>query len=481
MERRIKNKLKHETFYYSLESSAGTQKGLVIRVKSKMKKTYLFLVFIIVLGISLFSCNRKIVPDKVSGGKSKTFDTATFNYVFVEAIKQKLLGNRGDALKLLEQGIRINPQSDASYFQMAQILIDNGDLHNGKKYALKAWSIDQKNFWYLMMLAGTYYQQKNLDSAIIFYDKAVKCFPEKEGLEVTLANLYSENNKFEKAAQIYERLDEQYGINESSSAGVVKNLMWAGKWDEALGRAQALLKVYPDVILYNGLLAEIYRGKGEPEKAMEVYKMLIDRNPGNPDIQLALCDFLIEEKNYEDLVSLLNTVILNTNIERNDKIALFGRMVTNPEIAKSVGDKAIISLMVLEAAYGNDDLILLIRPELLVAQGKIDDAEKRLEEIIQKRPENYYAWEKLLLIYLQNGDYKNLEIKGEECATKFNRSFLVKLLYATAATENKKYDIALEELRKADILAGDNNEMLLQVLTLKGRHLLQDKGVWEGF
>jgi len=160
-------------------------------------KIKILLIFSIVLGISLFSCNRKIVPDEVSGGKIKPFDTATFNYIFMEAIKEKLMGNGGDALKLLEQATRINPQSDAVYFQMAQILIANGDLNNGKKYALKAWDIDKKNFWYLMMLAGTYYNEKNLDSAILFYDKAVGYFPEKEGLQVTLANLYSEDRKFD--------------------------------------------------------------------------------------------------------------------------------------------------------------------------------------------------------------------------------------------------------------------------------------------
>jgi len=32
-----------------------------------------------------------------------------------------------------------------------------------------------------------------------------------------------------------------------------------------------------------------------------------------------------------------------------------------------------------------------------------------LEEIIKSKPENYYAWEKLLLVYLQKKDYINLE------------------------------------------------------------------------
>ncbi len=318
-----------------------------------------------------------------------------------------------------------------------------------------------------MMLAGTYYDLKNLDSATIFYEKAASIFPEKNGLQVTLANLYSESRKFDKALKIFENLDNIYGVNKTSSAGAVKNLMWAGKWDEALKKSLILIEEYPDEIIFSGLLAEIYRGKGMPEKAEIVYRELIERNPGNPEIQLALCDFLIEEKKYDDLLILLNTVAINDKVRREDKISLFAMIIENKELVRNSGDKVLFSLMVFEAAYPDDDIILLLRPELLVAQTRYADAAGRLEEVIKKRPDNYFAWEKLLLAYLQEGDYKNLEIRGEECATKFNRSYIAKLLYATAAIENKKYDIALEELRKADILAGADDEMLLQVLSLR--------------
>jgi tetratricopeptide (TPR) repeat protein len=243
--------------------------------------------------------------------------------------------------------------------------------------------------------------------------------------------------------------------------------MFDGRFDEALKKAELLVQEYPEEILYKGLIAEIYRGKGEPDKAMEVYNQLLNINPENAQTQLSLCDFFIEEKKYDDLILLLNTVIINSRISREDKITLFARLIGSPEIVKSNGDKLQISIMVLEAAYSNDDIILLLRPELLIAQRKLYDAEKRLEEIIIIRPDNYYAWEKLLLVYLDLKDYKNLQLKGEECATKFNRSFLAKLLYATGANENKNYDIALDELRKANILAGDNKELLLQVLSLK--------------
>jgi pentatricopeptide repeat protein len=46
-------------------------------------------------------------------------------------------------------------------------------------------------------------------------------------------------------------------------------------------------------------------------------------------------------------------------------------------------------------------------------------------------------------------------------------SYPAKILYASGAIEKKLYDEALEELRKAKILAGSQKEMIVQVLTME--------------
>lgn len=436
------------------------------RKMNKMKKSTYFI--IAVLLITLFgSCGRKMVPYMGEMKEGKIYDAAAFNYVYVEALKQKLMGNAGDALGYLEQCIKINPGSDAAYYQMAQIVIANGDLKNGKKYALKALSIDPENFWYLMMLAGMYYQVHNIDSTIIYYQNAVKFFPEKEDLQLTLGNLYTENKDYEKAQSIFNSFDNKYGMNEKSTLSSVKNLMAEEKYDEAMVKTEQLLKEYPDEILYNGLLAEIFRGKGDKDKARKVYDKLLERNPDNAQVQLALCDFLITEKLYDELFLLLNTVVLNNTISKENKISLLGRLIESPDLNSFIGDKLMITFMVLEANYKDDPIIPLLRPELLIKENRLGDAAIRLEEIAGASPENYYAWEKLLLVYLQNADYKQLMEKGEECATHFNRSFNAKVLYANGALECGKYEVALEELRKAQILAENNKDDLVQVLTMR--------------
>lgn len=431
------------------------------------KKKFLFGTVFLILMLVIFSCGRKITPALSEIPKGKDYDSAAFDYVFVEAVKQKLMGNNGEALKYFEQCARLNPGSDAVYYQMAQIVLSSGDLKNGKLFSRKAVQLNPGNLWNLMMLSGIYYQEKNIDSAIVYYEMAVDKYPQKEELLIALGNLYSENKKYDKAGSIFNRLDDKYGINETSTLSNIRNMMRSGDLDEALSLTERLLKDSPEEIMYNGLLAEIHRQKGNKEKAMEVYNMLMERNPENPETQLALCDFLITEKKYEELLQLINTVILNENITREDKISLFAQMIETEDLIKDKGNELSMSLLIFEATYNNDGIVELLRPELLTKLKRLGDAAERLEEIVSKRPENYFAWEKLLLVYLEAKDYKRLEKRGADCALRFNRSFLAKMLYAAGATENQNFTIALEEIRKAEILAADNQEMLLQVISTR--------------
>ena len=447
-----------------------------------MKTKNLLTAIIIFIVICLFSCGKNLAPTSISQEvKLKSYDSSRFDYYFIEAVKQKLMGNIGEALQRLEQCLKINPESDAAYFQKAQFLVGLGDNAQGKVFAIKAHTLDPDNFWYLMMLAGLYYNDHNIDSAIIFYEKAVVLYPDREDLLLNLGNLYSESGKYDNADLIFKRFDQKYGLNETSTVASIKNLMLAKRYDEALEKTNLLLNEFPDETLYNGLLAEIYHAKGENDKATNVYKKLLVKNPDEPAVQLSYCDFLLNSKSYKEFFLFLNKPLLNEDLARENKISLMGRLIETPEIVYQYANNIQVALMILEADNINDDLILLLRPELLIKQNKFEDAAQRLEEIISGNPDNYFAWEKLLLVYLEQKNFKKLQEKGRECSTRFNMSFLAKMLYAWGATENRDYDVAVDELRKAAILAGDNKEMIMQVLSLRADVYYRQKRYNEAF
>jgi predicted Zn-dependent protease len=350
---------------------------------------------------------------------------------------------------------------------MAQIFLLRGDIENGKKYAIKSVNGNEKNIWYLMLLASIYYDQKSLDSTIIYYEKALKYFPEKESIRLKLANLYSEKEKYGKAKEIYNYFEEKYGINENTTLLLVRNLIALSDYENAERKIKSLIELSPDAIIYYDVLAEIYSKKGEKEKALNVYKMLMEKDAKKPETILSLCNFLLTEKKYDEFIELLSSIIIKNDITKDNKIALFLKIVGDTNLIIKRGKEIEVNLLILEANYNNDQVIPLIRPELYINQNRISDAIVRLEELILKQPENYYIWEKLLLLYNQTKDFNNLYVKGKECATKFNRSFLAKVLFASAALEKGELNVCQEELRKAKILAGDQKEMQIQVLSME--------------
>ncbi|MGB8492575.1 MAG: tetratricopeptide repeat protein, partial [Bacteroidales bacterium] len=191
--------------------------------------------YIVIAGASVISaCSRQLVPGLRAGKAGPSYDSAAYNYDFVEAIRQKMLGNFAEAMKDFEQCIALNPRSDASYYQMAQMVLSNGDLDSGKEYMKKAYELSPGNLWYSKVLAGIYYQHREIDSAIIVYEAAIKEYPEKTDLQLSLANLYSENQNYEKARNILNKLNSRYGVNETTTEALARTLIAEHKYRDAL-------------------------------------------------------------------------------------------------------------------------------------------------------------------------------------------------------------------------------------------------------
>ncbi|MCK7542363.1 MAG: hypothetical protein MZV63_71570 [Marinilabiliales bacterium] len=74
----------------------------------------------------------------------------------------------------------------------------------------------------------------------------------------------------------------------------------------------------------------------------------------------------------------------------------------------------------------------------------------------------------MILLYAEKTEYRKLYDLAAVYSRENNRSILGKVYYAIAAMELKEYDVADSELKKALILAGNNDELKVQVLTMMG-------------
>ena len=109
-----------------------------------------------------------------------------------------------------------------------------------------------------------------------------------------------------------------------------------------------------------------------------------------------------------------------------------------------------------------------LRPLLYEEIDKDDEAINRYKEILKKFSPGFYFKEHLINLLLEEKRYEELFTVAGEYSKQNNMSITAKVYYGLAAMELAKYEIAETELKKALILAGNQNTMIVQIYSMLG-------------
>ncbi|MCC6837896.1 MAG: tetratricopeptide repeat protein, partial [Bacteroidia bacterium] len=115
-------------------------------------------------------------------------DSFNFEYLFFNANKEKLLGNYELAETYYSQALRINPNSAATMYELANIYSFQNNKNQALFYSKKAATLDPDNIWYQQLYADCLKENKNIAEYAKVYETLVKKFPEKPELYYELAN-----------------------------------------------------------------------------------------------------------------------------------------------------------------------------------------------------------------------------------------------------------------------------------------------------
>jgi tetratricopeptide (TPR) repeat protein len=94
-----------------------------IKAALKLMKKQWFYFVCILLVVSACRTGMKTGSDKktVSGSNLSEKNRISFQYLFYNANKEKILSNYDAAITLFQQAIGIDPKSDAAYYELARI------------------------------------------------------------------------------------------------------------------------------------------------------------------------------------------------------------------------------------------------------------------------------------------------------------------------------------------------------------------------
>ncbi len=429
---------------------------------------------IILIGLIILSAIACKNTQQVSGGKFKVKQELTrdkeqqYYYIFIEANRKKLLGDLHGALALYDQCLEINPDSDAAMSEISEINKIKKNYEVAEKYALLAIEKDPENKWYQLNLANLYVELSNLEKAAETYEKLHEKYINDVEITYTLANIYSYSQKFKRAIDLYNEIENITGISEQLSITKQRLYFQIGEKTKAYNEIEKLIKHYPNEPGFYGILAEMYTNDNLFSKAEENYNKLFALDSTNSIGQISVIDFYRKKMNYDKAFSMIEKVILNKNTDYSSKVRIFVSMLNTQSELKIYNEKIKESILILKNHYPNEKDTYTLHADFLIKMNLINEAKSELEYIISNFSSNVIVWEQLLSIYSFNSNFDTLFTASQTAIDSFPEHSLFYLFGGVSATRLEKTEVAIGLLEKGLKTTLNDSELIVDFFTYLG-------------
>ncbi|MDR2910531.1 MAG: tetratricopeptide repeat protein [Bacteroidales bacterium] len=435
---------------------------------------------LIVLANFLFSCSgaKKVIENKTAQNEEITFqltDTEKqernqkeFEMFFVEALKQKMLGNVQATVQLLSRCMEIDSSSAVVLYELANIYAANGDLTHASPLLEKAVSINSENKWYKVMLAQIYQQQRKFEQASGIYSQLLEIEPENQEYLYTYAVLLSNAGKKPEAIEAYDILEKKTGINEQISIEKQQLYTSIGNEEKAFAEIQKLIDSSPMETRYLGVLADLYLEYGDGQNALKYYNKILEIEPDNGFVHFLLANYYITQGDYDKVIEEAKLGFKNDDIEIQTKFQFYMMLTSNREQTKITDQQAEEFVRILLDKHSDESLVHTLFAETLLLNNKLSEAREQLLIAVGIESNDYVIWERIFFIDNELQDWDELYEHSKEAISFFPNQPQPYFFNGIACSQLEKYDetiaITVEGLR----YVVDNKQLQSQFLMLQG-------------
>lgn len=433
-------------------------------------KTTTYLIFpsiAFALAISLYSCKpsagaKSSNPEKTNSTELADKDRVNFEYLFFNANKEKVLGNYELAETYYSQALRINPNSAATMYELANIYLFQNNKNQALFYSKKAATIDPNNTWYQMLYADCLKENKNIAEYAKVYEGLVKKNPNKVEFYYELANAYLFLGKTNDALKTYDKVEERTGVSEEVSLQKLKIYRSLKNYDKAIEEANKLIKAYPKEAKYFGMLGELYQDIGQPDKAFDAYNDLLRIDPNNAYVHLSIADYYRSKKENEKAFEEIKLAFKSKDLDIDTKVKILLSYYSITEVyAELKGDADELCKIIVDV-HPDEAKAFSIYGDFLYRDKKNEEARTQFRKAIALDKEKYAIWNQLLVLDSDLNDYQALQKDSKEAMELFPNQPIPYFFNGAANIQLKKYEEAVEAFTTGKEFVFGNDLLLAQ-------------------
>ncbi len=405
------------------------------------KHSYLLLVLVVVFRISggMFAQEEEPPTDDL-GNVSDAFQEN-----FFEGLKQKGIENYELALTALRKA-EMAAKGDKENIAVVR-------FEMGKNYAYLKQFEDAERMYnqvlesmgerldVLEALYDVYYQQQNYNAAIPLVEKLTKYDTD---YKEDLANLYHLTGQYDKALEILDELDEDWG--ESVLRNALRRQIYkvTGNTEGAITNLEDKIDKNPKKEQDYLNLIFLYSEQGDTKKAYETAQELLKNQPDSELVHLALYKFYLDDGEMEKALHSMEVVFSSNEIDKDSKYRVLGDFIGFAN--QNPGYENRLEAIVGSFSEENSGQVYEQLGLYYLAKEQKDKALQFYEKGMAIDQDNYSLVKNTLLLQIEFKKYSEAARASTEALEIFPAQPLLYLVNGVANIELEKLDIAIESM-----------------------------------
>jgi len=415
-------------------------------------------------------------------GFKNDLEKKLFEDYFFSALKARSLENYEEAINAFQRCLEINKNQPVVFYELAKIYKIKERYFLSINNIEQAILLESKNYWFLMLYAELLYMQSDYIKASEQYKILIDIEPKDQQLYFMLAEMYVYANKFKKAIQVYNQLQENTGVDKLLSMQKHSLYRQLKDFDGAINELELLITTFPEDIEAMEILSELYLLNNEQEEAFELFKRISSLDPNNGRIQLTLADYYRQsgdnEASYKCLKLAFNTLDLDLDSKISVLISYYRLIGINNEITDQAYELANILLKL----YPEEVKVRAVYADILYTNNDIDDAKEQYLKILNKDKSKSEVWSQVMFIQAQSGEFEDLLKTSRQALEYFPLNPLFYYFNGVSNSRLEIHDKAIASFKNGLDFIINNQELLIEInLSLAdsyhktGQHELSDE------
>lgn len=383
--------------------------------------------------------------------------------LFIEANREKLLGNAERAIALYGQILKEDARNHAAAFELGRLYAVAEDYVEGIRYLRMATELDPTNEWYPRYLADLYQATGRNQEGANLYASLVNRYPDQIQLYYKWAFFLVKAQQIDRAIEVYQQLETRIGINEECSRR--KHALYLGQGDikRAARELENLAAAFPQQTEYRYLLAGFYESTGDVGNARRTYQAILAINPNDAKAQLALSSgqSTTQQDEHRYLASLepiFNRDDVDLDLKIGKLMPFIAKVAENQDT--SLAAAALRLTDILERVHPGQAKPLAAAGDLLFHAGRHSEALQKYRATLQIDKSVFPVWEQYFHLLYIGGELLELRSATEKALDLFPNKVAAYYYAALANCGLAAYEPAYDMLDQALLITGRGNDQL---------------------